>query len=104
MEEIVRCSFDINRTEYFILLFLLRKNSEFTVSEIAKFLNRERTTVQKAIKRMVKKDLVFRRQVNLEQGGYMYYYSVKNKKKIKKQILDLIDSWSESAKKAVKRW
>ena len=104
MEEIVRCSFNINKTEYKVLVFLLRHKQEYSVQEIAEKLGKERTTIQKAIKSLLAKGLLFRRQVNLDNGGYVYYYSIKNKEEIKKRIIELVDSWTRAVKKAVESW
>ena len=104
IEDIIRCSFDINKTQYETLIFLGKLDKPLTISEIASQLHKDRTTIQKAVKVLFDKQLLMRRQMNLDNGGYTYYYTVKDRKKIKKQILGLIDSWSESAKRAVKRW
>ncbi len=104
IEDIIRCSFDLNKTEYLVLIFLLRHKSEYSTSDIASKLNKDRTTVQKAIKSLIEKDLIFRRQINLSSGGYVYYYSIKDKEKLKKRVLTLIDNWADSAKRTIINW
>ena len=92
-EELIRCSFDLNKTQYNILMFLLKKNKRYSVIEIAKKNKLDRTTVQKAIKVLLKKGLVRRFQKNLTKGGYMYLYEVSRKDEIKKEMKRIISNW-----------
>ena len=100
-EELIRCSFNLNKTEYNVLLFLLKNKNVITVSGIAKAMNLERTTVQKAIKTLVGKNLVKRMQKNLERGGYIYYYSVENKDEIKKRMKSIVHDWYKMVEKEI---
>ena len=102
-EEIVRCSFNINRTEYNIFMFLLKSNNKFDVLEIAEKLNLDRTTVQKAVKRLVELDLVKRFQQNLEKGGYIFLYQINNKKEIKDKLINIITAWYENVKEGINK-
>jgi len=64
-EELIRCSFSLNKTEYDVLMFLLTHRHKYMVYYIAKRMGLERTTVQKAIKNLLDKELVKRTQRNL---------------------------------------
>lgn len=104
IEDVVRCSFDINKTQYDILMLLSRSKEPLTISEIASKLGKDRTTVQKAVKVLYDKQLITRRQMNLDNGGYTYYYLMKDKENSKKQIIKLIDEWAEEAKRTILHW
>lgn len=100
-EDIVRCSFGINKTEYYVLMYLLKKNvKDLTVNEIAKGVLLERSGVQKALKGLLEKGLVTRKMKNLENGGYVYIYST-NKKEVKEKIKSVLKKWVKDAIKSV---
>lgn len=102
LEELIRCSFNLNKTEYKIFSFLIRsKTKDHSISEIAKNLNLDRTSVQKGIQKLFEKKLIFRRQINLKKGGFFYRYAMKDKETIKKEIISLLDSWTNNAKKVI---
>jgi len=101
LDEIVKCSFNLNKTEYNVLMFLLRKGKEFDVNNLSNKMGFERTTVQKALKKLLDKKLAKRRQVNLKTGGYFFLYNVKNKDSIKMRILKIIRQWEKSAEEEI---
>ena len=86
-EELVRCGFGLNKTEFNIFYFLIKHNKRFSVEEIAEKLKLTRSTVQKSIKSLLEKNIIARFQTNLEKGGYKFFYQIKNKDLTKKQLL-----------------
>lgn len=103
-QDIVKCSFSLNKTEYALFMFLLKQKDSLSASDIGEELGKDRTTVQKAIKNLVNQDLVQKHQVNLDNGGYTFVYSIKNKETLRKTILDIIDKWHKNVVDAVKKW
>lgn len=101
-EEIVRCSFGLNKTEYDVLTYMLKENNELPISGIAEALNLDRTTVQKAAKTLLRKDLLEREKQGLSGGGYNFLYSAKEKGEIKKRMMSKIKKWSEAVKSEIK--
>jgi len=101
LEEVVRCSFGLNKTEYKSFLFLLSSNKKFTVTEMANNFSLKRTTIQKSVKNLLEKKLVNKFQINRKKGGYEFYYTMSEKVKIKAEIKRILDEWVESAKKKV---
>ncbi|MFB6076357.1 MAG: helix-turn-helix domain-containing protein [Candidatus Aenigmatarchaeota archaeon] len=101
-KELIKCSFQIKESEYEVLLHLLEGKEE-SVKTITDSLKLERSTVQKALQNLVNKELVKKRQRNLENGGYMYVYKSKDKEKIKKEITNLMKKWVNKAKKTIRK-
>lgn len=104
LAEIIKCSFDLNKTEYNLLLFLINSNKEMTIKEISEKLSLDRSTIQKAIKSLTEKEVIKRIQSNLENGGYLFSYVTKNKSEIKARILQSVDGWHESVRKSILNW
>lgn len=104
LEEIIKCSLDLSKTQYAVFDFLLSKRGRYTVKEISQELSLDRTTVQKAVKELLRKELVERFQDNLERGGYTFVYRIESKEKIKKRLRNIIRDWCKSAEKEIKEW
>ncbi len=101
LEDVVRCSFNLNKTEYRLFVFLFGKEREFSVQAIARETRLERTTVQKALKGLLKKKLAERRQTNIKNGGYFFLYKVGGKTEIKEKLLNIIRQWQKSVEKEI---
>ncbi|RME54769.1 MarR family transcriptional regulator [Candidatus Woesearchaeota archaeon] len=100
-KDLLSCAFDLNKTQYSLLVFLLSHERFFSVQEISNKLGLDRTTVQKAMKMLLNKDLVQRAQENLENGGYTYFYKIKNKSEIKQRMKKLSFEWYKAVDKAI---
>lgn len=104
LQEIVMCSFDLNKTEYSLLLSMLKNEEQLTIQEIATRVGFERSTVQKAIAKLLSKDLVERRQINLSSGGYHFVYEIVDKDEIKSRISKIVEGWYTNVIAAVNEW
>ena len=96
--ELIQCTFGLAKTELKIFLFLLKSKRSVTSVDIANEIELDRTTVQKSIRGLLEKDIVIRRQINLDSGGYVFLYCVKDKVEIKEQMKEIIHNWSSNAK------
>ncbi len=83
---------------------LLEVKKEVTIPELAEALNMDRSSIQKGITGLMKKGLAYRRQVNLEKGGYFFYYSTQRKESIKKAMIIIIDKWHDAVIEEIKKW
>ena len=86
------------------MMFLLKTDKWFTASKLAKVMELDRTTVQKAIKKLAEKDIVERHQENLDKGGYIFHYRIKNKKDIKERMQKIVEKWYDEVIKEITRW
>ena len=100
-EDMLRCSFGLNKTEYNVLIFLFDQEYPLVAAVLAKKMNLERTTVQKAVKSLVEKNLVKRNQENLAKGGYSFLYEVDNKKEIKYKLKKIVSEWNKKVEKFI---
>lgn len=103
IESIIRCGFGLNKTEYKALKYLLNKDEEDIIS-ISKNIKKDRTTAQRCIKKLLSQGLISRRQVNLEEGGFLFYYQVKDKDEIKKNVYNNFCNWRDLVEKELKNW
>ena len=104
LQDIITCSFELNKTEYELLLFLLQEEEALTINEIADKKKLERSTIQKAISRLKEKELVERRQLNLSGGGYRFIYAVSDKDAIKERLTTIVNGWQKNVLEAINKW
>lgn len=104
LKDILMCSFELNKTEYALMLFLLNQNESLCASTIGEMTKKDRTTIQKAVKKLVSKGIVAKHQVNLDGGGYTFVYSIKNKDFLRSQVLDIVNGWHKNVVSAVQGW
>ena len=92
LKKILKCSFEINDTEYAILSLLLNKKS-CSSKEISSNVDKDLSTVQRNIKSLYEKELVTRRQFNLDKGGYVYVYSSIPRDELKALVKEKLDNF-----------
>ena len=103
--EVIRCSLNLTRKEFKIVQYLMKHSKEkFTPKDISKIFKMGLSTSQKAIKKLYDEKLLKRSQKNLEKGGYIFVYSIKEKNLLKKKILEILDHWMENVRGGIKRW
>jgi len=99
LKEVIRCSLTLTKTEFKIVEYLIKNsNKKFTTQEISQKFNIGLSTSQKAINEINKKELIERNQKNLQKGGYIFVYFIKEKEILKKRILEIINNWYEKLK------
>ena len=94
VQELITCAFNINKTEYLIISQLLKKQNCSSES-LSNKLGKDLTTIQKALKTLVEKELVIRKQINLEGGGYKFIYQSISKEEIKNKIENNLNNFQE---------
>ena len=104
IDEVIRCSFGLSKSDYKLFTFLLAQDDEMTANEISDAIGLDRTTVQKAIKKLASRQVVIRMQLNLERGGYLYRYRIKDKELLKKNIVTIIQLWAQKAQEEIGNW
>ncbi len=105
VEEVVRCGFSLTKAEFKILEHLMKNNAEkISAKSISQSLKLELSTVQRCLKKMTEKNIVKRTQINLGDGGYIFYYCVCDTKEIKTQIKDIIKKWFDKTNEEIDRW
>ncbi|HPA49738.1 MAG TPA: helix-turn-helix domain-containing protein [Methanofastidiosum sp.] len=102
IKKILRCAFDLTDLEVSITLMLPPEGMR--VKEIQNVLKKDRTTIQKSLKILVDKELIFRESkccVQGKRGRYFVYRSL-DRQEIRKRVLTNIDKWYEGLQESVK--
>ncbi len=102
IKKILRCAFDLTDLEVSITLMLPPEGMR--VKEIQNVLKKDRTTIQKSLKILVDKELIFRESKCCVQGkrGRYFVYKSLDRQEIRKRVLTNIDKWYEGLQESVK--
>ncbi len=104
LDKIIKCSLGLSKADAKVMHFLLGHNSWTTAKELAKKTDLNLSTVQRAIKKLYEKDAVIRSQENLDNGGYLFHYKIKDKKALRNIIMQLVKGWLKTIEKELERW
>lgn len=105
LDDIIKCSLGITKAEFKLVKMLLSSDKEwFTTQEIAKELKLDLSTVQRCVKNLHQKDIIIRRQENLDMGGYLFRYQLKEREELRKRIKDTISRWVSRVNDELDRW
>ncbi len=104
IEDIIRCSFALSKSEYQVLIFLIKQNQPLTPKKIKNKLKIDLTTVQRSVKKLHEKDLLIRSQRNLSPGGYVFCYKMKSKTIVKEKMKEILNIWNDNVIKSIEKW
>lgn len=82
---------------------MMKNSSGLSVKEIVEKVNKDRTTVQKILSKLLKMGLLMKRQINLDRG-FMFVYFSKNKSEIIGEIDKNVKDYFELIKKSLDEW
>ncbi len=103
LRDLVQCNYSLNDSEYDIFAALIKNKRGLSVKELVDKVQKDRTTVQKILAKLLKRNLLMKRQVNLDRG-FMFVYFSKNREEIITEIETNIDSYFSSVKEQLEKW
>ncbi|MGV9102685.1 MAG: helix-turn-helix domain-containing protein [Candidatus Thorarchaeota archaeon] len=92
------CAFGLRKSEIDVYFALL--TGPKTVEELAtdESIERDRSTVQRVLTKLLDKGLVIREEKHLERGGYYYLYRAISEEAMKREILKQLDNWYQQTR------
>lgn len=103
LQDLVQCNYDLNESEYKIFEQLMKSKKGLSVKELVEKVEKDRTTVQKILTKLLEKDLITKRQINLERG-FMFVYFSKNKKEVIEEIEENVNKYFNNLKESLNKW
>ena len=103
IKEVMRCGLGITKTEQDILNLLIRSDW-LTANDISSSMSISLATAQRSLKNLHIKNLIERRQQNLDLGGYLFFYKAKDKSFIKHELKEILDSWISNVENSLDKW
>lgn len=104
LDEIVKCGLGLTKVELEIFYYIIKQNDWVDSKSLSTTLRRDSSTVQRALKKFYENELVERKQINLDKGGYTFIYVTKNKKDIRQIIMNIIHKWVKKVDIELEKW
>jgi len=104
IDEIIKCGLGFTKVELDIFYYLMKQDDWVDSKDLSQKLKRDSSTVQRALKKFYEQDLVERKQINLDKGGYSFIYVPKSKKEIKQTIMNIIHKWVNKVEVEFDKW
>lgn len=105
LKDILKCSLGLTKAEFRVFEFFIKnQDKKYTSLDISNKMHLDITTIQKSLKKLFEKNIIVRIQKNLSNGGYIYYYEIKNKNFISQIVLDTINSWQKKVEFELNSW
>lgn len=103
LKDLVQCNYNLNESEYQIFAEIIKSKKGLSVKELVEKVQKDRTTIQKILAKLLKRELLMKRQINLDRG-FMFVYFSKNKDDIVKEIEENVNSYFEKIKEGLEKW
>ena len=105
LDDIIKCCLGLTRSEFVVMRYFLdNPEAEFNSNALSLKLNLGLTTLQKCLKKLSEKNIIIRRQKNLEGGGYTFCYSVNSKSEIRNILKSIMRNWSLKVEERINQW
>ena len=89
-EDIIKCVLELDDADWKVYYYLL-ENGPVKVDDIASFLERNRSTAQRELQKLVKCGICIKESKTIEKGGYFFVYSAQTIEKMTREIEFSID-------------
>jgi len=98
--DIVKCMFRLTDFELAIYKRLV-KQGPLKADDLAPVLKRDRSTIYRALQKLVASGLAFRETKTIERGGYFHIYTAVAPEQLKQKLHKCADDWFENMSGAI---
>jgi len=103
LKDLIQCNYNLNESEYNIFSQLIKSKVGLSVKDIVEKVEKDRTTVQKILSKLLKRKLIIKRQKNLDRG-FMFVYFSKNKEEIFEEIETNVQNYFNIIQESLNKW
>ncbi|WP_456471800.1 helix-turn-helix domain-containing protein [Methanocaldococcus sp.] len=96
-DNLMACIFGIKVFDVKVYFYIL-KYGPTKITDIAEKLKRNRSTIQRSVQNLMNVGLVYRKQVNIKDGGYFYLYYAIPFEEVKERMKKSIEDWCKNMK------
>lgn len=101
--DVLKCLFSLGDFEMSVYKGLLRAGAS-RVDQLSTLLRRDKSTVYRALQRLVSSGLVLKETVTLKRGGHYHQYIAVPPEKIHERVKTCIDEWFAHVQEAINRF
>ena len=98
--DLLTCLYNLKSSDLEVLL-AVAKNENVTLDQIAKIVQKDRSSVHRCLSKLVSINLVTKQSKSIKGGGYYHTYAMLDPETIKKHALERVKEITESLKALV---
>ena len=98
--DIVKCLYGLSDFEIAIYRKLVAKGP-LRADDLAPVMKKDRSTVYRALQRLVGAGLAFREMKNIDRGGYYHLYTAVSPSRLRQKLKRCADDWFSNMKSAI---
>ncbi|MCE5295969.1 MAG: TrmB family transcriptional regulator [Euryarchaeota archaeon] len=102
-QDLVQCAFSLNEFEVLVYNKLLQVGPT-RADELADLMGKDRSTVYRALQKMMTCGMCFRETKSIERGGYYHIYRAISKEDLKLKLQSCVDDWYDSMQSILERF
>ncbi|MDW5563016.1 MAG: helix-turn-helix domain-containing protein [Methanomassiliicoccus sp.] len=102
-KDIVQCAFSLNDFEVEVFR-AAAQYGPMRADELADIMGRERSTVYRALQKLLSCGMCIRETHSLEKGGYYHTYSAIKRQELKMKLEQCVEEWSLRMREALSRF
>ncbi len=102
-QDLMRCAYNLSEFELEVYM-KLSKTSPVRADDLAKMLGKERSTVYRALQKLMSCGMCYRETKALGRGGYYHLYAAVERTELKKKLEQCVENWHEKMKQALGRF
>lgn len=91
-QDLVQCAFSLNEFEVMVYNKLVEAGPT-RADDLADLMNRDRSTVYRALQKMMSCGMCFRETRSIDRGGYFHVYRAISKDELKVKLQQCVDDW-----------
>jgi predicted transcriptional regulator len=92
-EGLLECFHGLRDLDREVFGLLVESDSPLTVDDVSDRIDRERSTAYRSVQRLMDVDLVEKRQVNYDHGGYYHVYEPADPDEIADDMQRMLNDW-----------
>ena len=102
-KDIVQCAFSLNDFEVEVFR-AAAKWGPLRADDLADKIGKERSTVYRALQKLMSCGMCFRETKSLDKGGYYHVYSAVSKEVLRKKMEHCVEEWNKRMQDALARF
>jgi len=99
-KDIVKCLYRLTDFELVIYKKLVKQGA-LKADDLAPVMKKDRSTVYRALQKLVASGLAFRETKSIERGGYYHVYTAVSPNQLKDKLHKCADDWFENMNEAI---
>ncbi|MFB6268639.1 MAG: helix-turn-helix domain-containing protein [Halobacterium sp.] len=92
-EGLLECFHGLRELDRDVFELLVASSDPLTVDDVSDRIDRERSTAYRSVQRLIDVDLVEKRQVNYDHGGYYHVYDAADPDEIADDMQRMLNDW-----------